>query len=186
LEVQPLTAEQQGWVESMLPLARKIADSTYYHFSHSVDMSREDIYQEACLLLCFCARRYDPAKLDSFEIYARLRLRSLHVDLLRKRYGRSNTERWHMLSLDAPVEGQATSYADFLEDESAQAAFATVESAGALKKLLKPLAPRTRKVFELLAGGKTPLEIAPQVGVGYSRISQIYQAGLQTIRREAA
>lgn len=154
-------------------------------------MSRDDIHQEACLLLCYAARRYNPEKLDSFRIYAWMRLRSLHVDLLRQQYGRDDnpdpSRRIQLLSLDAPMDGgDGETYLAFFENHGAEAGFRQrVENSLYLDHLMQPLNPRYQQIFMAFREGKLKSEVAAELGVNFSRVSQIYSAGLETIRKAA-
>lgn len=170
-----------------LPLVRRLA--AQLAFATPAHVQIDDLVGYGVLGLLDAVRRFDPARGASFETFAWYRIRGAMLDGLRledwvpvSRRQRAKLEGEHLpppLSLDEEwsADGTGDEYAigDLLED-SAPGPEWVVEDAEGVRRIgrwVRSLRPSLARVVEGLTGGRTPTDIARELGVGQSRVSQL-------------
>lgn len=148
-----------------LPLVRRIAGRTSRHCPALADETLSDALFEALKL----ARGHDPER-SKLSTHLRRHLPLRMIDRLRFATGRRGRRRVEAGPLDPDAAELAQGHDQCLDQEDA------------IEALLRPLAPRRRRVLWAWCHGEGVASIARRMGVVSSRVSQILKESLEELR----
>lgn len=191
-----------AFVASHMPLVAKMARRFMRHGAE-----REDLLQAGAAALVIAAKRFNPAVGVRFATYAtwwiRAEMQNCMIGAPTVTRGRSNRRCREistsgpaiMMSLDAPVssDGEASTFADLLEDPSAspeQMAEQSIDSdrlSKALHDAIDSLSPRHRDVIKRRYLTEEPEgleQIGRSLGISKERVRQIQNEALAVLKRK--
>lgn len=188
-----LPPDRDGRVLSLASMCRYIASDVSRSYGGLVEY--EDLLQDAYLGAMDAVDRYDESLGFALTTFAHRRIRGAVIDGIR---GRDNLKRSYrqalkeagvtinVLSLDRSHDEQAPSSMTLLgliEDEAATLALSRLEDADAVRRAVDRLPARLHFVVtEYYWAGRTLLDIAREMGVTESRVSQILSKAREWLR----
>ncbi len=163
---------------SMAQLIQKMQPLIYSAIRrYGRDGDREDLYQEACVILIESVYNYEPDRGVPFLHYIKSRIY----------YGIFNRTKnnIHHISIHQPLEdGEADTLEDIIEDPKAQLEQKVIEQdeIDRLRSALDHLSPKQRQVIELhYFAGMTLKDIAKARGVHYKGVLRLKERALKKL-----
>lgn len=138
----------------------------------------DDILSEGSIGLVKAAKSYDSNKGVKFSTYA-----SKCIQLQMLYYIRRVKRHWYLPSLDDKISNELV-LGDMILDNSIDIVESLIETDynNLLTIEIKKLPERYRIVMENVLNGRTQSEIAKDLGVSRSRVSHIYNRGIELIK----
>lgn len=187
-----LPPDRDGRVLSLASMCRYIASDVSRSYGGLVEY--EDLLQDAYLGAMDAVDRYDESLGFALTTFAHRRIRGAVIDGIR---GRDNLKRSYrqalkqagvtvnVLSLDRSHDEEESSMTllGLIEDEAATLALSRLEDADAVRRAVDRLPARLHYVVtEYYWRGRTLLDIAQEMGVTESRVSQILSKAKEWLR----
>jgi RNA polymerase sigma factor for flagellar operon FliA len=186
-----LPPDRDGRVLSLASMCRYIASDISRSYGGLVEY--EDLLQDAYLGAMDAVDRYDESLGFALTTFAHRRIRGAVIDGIR---GRDNLKRSYrqalkqagvtvnVLSLDrSHDEEESMTLLGLIEDEAATLALSRLEDADAVRRAVDRLPARLHYVVtEYYWRGRTLLDIAQEMGVTESRVSQILSKAKEWLR----
>lgn len=143
------------------------------------DDDREDLYQEACIILIESVYNYEPDRGVPFLSYVKSRIYYGIFNLTR-----NNT---YHISINQPLEeGGTDTLEDIIEDPEAQLEEKIIHKAeiDRLRSAIKHLSPKQRQVIELhYLAGMSLKDIAKARGVHYKGVLRLKERALKKLAK---
>lgn len=169
---------KKGDKESMAQLIQNMHPLIYSAIRrYGKDSDKEDLYQEACIILIESVYSYEPERGVAFLTYIKKRIY----------YGIFNRTRNNTcyVSINQPLEdGETNTLEDIIEDPNAQVEQKIIdnEEKDRLMSAISHLSPKQRQVIELhYMSGMTLKDIAKARGVHYKGVLRLKDRALKKL-----